>query len=197
MRCCRAADTTVPVRRHSDLNNHTHHHRDIIHLSTHMPQTTTIPQISIVLWKNLESRCSPKIAVVGFVGFSDRWGDTVVIHYYQALAPTFQKYDCNITLPETNSLHLKMDGWKTMNFPFGARPIFRGELLVSGSVIIWLIRSYSENIDMDMICGVEIAGAISSKNKIQDTGPAETADVPWQIVLKTKTCWNCLEFYLL
>ena len=28
---------------------------------------------------------------------------------------------------------LKIDGWK-MNFPFGARPIFRGELLVLGSV---------------------------------------------------------------
>ena len=30
--------------------------------------------------------------------------------------------------------HLKMDGWKTFSFPFGARPIFRGELLVSGRV---------------------------------------------------------------
>ena len=38
------------------------------------------------------------------------------------------------TLPETHSLHLKMDGWKTIRFPFGARPIFRGELLVSGRV---------------------------------------------------------------
>lgn len=28
-----------------------------------------------------------------------------------------------------------------------------------------------------MICGVEIAGAISSRDKIQDTGPAETTDV--------------------
>ena len=30
-----------------------------------------------------------------------------------------------------------MDGWETiLSFPFGARPIFRGELLVSGSVSI-------------------------------------------------------------
>ena len=36
------------------------------------------------------------------------------------------------TLPETNSLHLKMDGWKT-SFLLG-RPIFRCELLVSGRV---------------------------------------------------------------
>ena len=39
------------------------------------------------------------------------------------------------TLPETNSKrHLKMDGWNTFSFPFGILPIFRGELLVSGSV---------------------------------------------------------------
>ena len=37
-----------------------------------------------------------------------------------------------ITLPETNSSHLKMDGWNT-SFLLGW-PIFRGELLVSGSV---------------------------------------------------------------
>ena len=36
------------------------------------------------------------------------------------------------TLPETNSSHLKMDGWNT-GFLLG-RPIFRGELLVLGSV---------------------------------------------------------------
>ena len=37
-----------------------------------------------------------------------------------------------ITLPETNSSHLKMDGWNT-TFLLGW-PIFRGELLVSGRV---------------------------------------------------------------
>ena len=37
-----------------------------------------------------------------------------------------------ITLPEANSLHLKMDGWK-MKFLLG-NPIFRCELFVSGSV---------------------------------------------------------------
>ncbi len=35
------------------------------------------------------------------------------------------------TLPETNSSHLKMDGWNTRTFPFGARPIFRGYKYVS------------------------------------------------------------------
>ena len=46
----------------------------------------------------------------------------------------FYAYIKSITLPETNSSHLKMDGWK-MTFPLGARPIFRGELLVLGSVL--------------------------------------------------------------
>ena len=31
-----------------------------------------------------------------------------------------------VTLPKTNSSPLKMDGWNTFSFPFGARPIFRG-----------------------------------------------------------------------
>ena len=41
------------------------------------------------------------------------------------------------TLPETNSLHLQMDGWKDEFFPFGAKPIFRCKLLVFGSVVFW------------------------------------------------------------
>jgi len=37
------------------------------------------------------------------------------------------------TLPETNSSHLKMDGW--INYlPFGFGPIFRCELLVAGRI---------------------------------------------------------------
>ena len=39
-----------------------------------------------------------------------------------------------VTLPETNSLPMKMDGWNT-TFLLG-KPIFRGELLVSGRVVI-------------------------------------------------------------
>ena len=39
------------------------------------------------------------------------------------------------TLPETNNSHLKVDGWNT-SFLLGW-PIFRGELLVSGSVTIF------------------------------------------------------------
>ena len=39
------------------------------------------------------------------------------------------------TLPETNSLHLKIDGWK-INFHFGKPGLFSGVFcLVSGSVI--------------------------------------------------------------
>ena len=39
-------------------------------------------------------------------------------------------------LPETNSSPLKMDGWKTFSFPFGAGPMFRGELL-----LLWRVRT--------------------------------------------------------
>ena len=51
--------------------------------------------------------------------FSECWFNVMVIY----------------TLPETNSSHLKMDGWKTIRLPFGFQPIFRCEwLLVSGRV---------------------------------------------------------------
>ena len=41
------------------------------------------------------------------------------------------------TSPETNKSPLKDDGWEMLGdyFPFGARPIFRGDLLVLGRVI--------------------------------------------------------------
>ena len=46
------------------------------------------------------------------------------------------QHDPTCTLPETSSLHLKMDGWKTTDyFPFEARPIFRGAKLVLGRAI--------------------------------------------------------------
>ena len=38
------------------------------------------------------------------------------------------------TLPETNIA--PENGWLEEEFPFGARPIFRGELLASGRVIV-------------------------------------------------------------
>ncbi len=39
------------------------------------------------------------------------------------------------TLPETNSSHLKMDGWNTFSFPFGAlNGPFSGDTLVLGKV---------------------------------------------------------------
>ena len=44
------------------------------------------------------------------------------------------KWVVRCTLPETNSSHLKMDGWKTFSFPFGARRNLAGIMLVLGSV---------------------------------------------------------------
>ncbi len=38
------------------------------------------------------------------------------------------------TLPETNSKFAPENEWLEYSFSFGARPIFRGELLVSGSM---------------------------------------------------------------
>ena len=54
----------------------------------------------------------------------------IKIHWSNEKSPWLSR---DYTLPETNCSHLKMDGWK-MYFLFGFRPIFRGELLVSGSV---------------------------------------------------------------
>ena len=54
--------------------------------------------------------------------------------------PAITWFNCrlqDITLPETN-IALKMDGWNT-TFLLG-RPIFRGELLVSGRVLMISIR---------------------------------------------------------
>ena len=48
---------------------------------------------------------------------------------------------CRIHTPwKFNSSPLKMDGWNTRPFHFGARPIFRGELLVSGSVDVFFFK---------------------------------------------------------
>ena len=56
------------------------------------------------------------------------------------------------TLPESNSLPLKMDGWK-MTFLLG-NPIFRGELLVSGSVYIYsLVPSLRLGTNCQNHCG--------------------------------------------
>ena len=53
-----------------------------------------------------------------------------------------------IILPETNGLPLKINGWK-MNFLLG-RPIFRGELLVSGSVIHDIFKPVLGGIDLEV-----------------------------------------------
>ncbi len=62
-----------------------------------------------------------------------------------------------VTLPKTNSLSLKMDGWNTFSFPFGSRPIFwcenvklpgchphlfkqKTHLLLSRSLSTWMSR---------------------------------------------------------
>ena len=39
-----------------------------------------------------------------------------------------------LAYPETHISHLKMDGWETILSLWGKRPIFRGELLLPGSV---------------------------------------------------------------
>ena len=44
------------------------------------------------------------------------------------------------THPETNSSHLKMDGWNIIVSFWGKRSIFRGELFVSGRVLTWLFN---------------------------------------------------------
>ena len=49
-----------------------------------------------------------------------------------------------ITLPETN-IFASENGWLEYYFPFGFRPIFRGELLVSGSVVQYLRTIYDTN----------------------------------------------------
>ena len=46
------------------------------------------------------------------------------------------------TLSETNSSHLKMDGWNTIFSLWGKRPIFRCELLVLGSVFVMIILTW-------------------------------------------------------
>ena len=54
----------------------------------------------------------------------------------------------HITLPETNSSHLKMDAWNTSFFPFGAfRPIFQGGdvMLASGRVLTGMIFQVALN----------------------------------------------------
>ena len=43
------------------------------------------------------------------------------------------------SLKLTASSHLEIDGWNIFSFPFGFRPIFRGEVLVSGRVITMVI----------------------------------------------------------
>ncbi len=60
------------------------------------------------------------------------------------LAPKIQKVTIQLTLPETNSLLLKMDGWNT-TFLLGRR-IFRGELLVSGRLISEVIFVFEKQL---------------------------------------------------
>ena len=50
------------------------------------------------------------------------------------------------TLPETNSSPLKMDGWNTSFFL--GWPIFRGEMLVLGSVYFEHISSHTKELTL-------------------------------------------------
>ena len=62
------------------------------------------------------------------------------------------------SLPETNSSHLKMDGWNT-TFLLG-RPIFRGELLVSGRI---------SQVELDLIHPKFITIAVKNWEKPHNT----------------------------
>ena len=66
--------------------------------------------------------------------------NTTATRFLEYTSPTVsilisKKLTQNYTLPETNSSHLKMDRWKTILSLLGW-PIFRGEPLVSGRVVI-------------------------------------------------------------
>ena len=50
------------------------------------------------------------------------------------------------TLPETNSSHLKMDGWNTFSFPYGAKGLFSGALAVSfRECTFWQLNFFQES----------------------------------------------------
>ena len=66
-----------------------------------------------------------------------------------------------ITLPETNSSALKIDGWKS-TFLSG-RPIFRGELLVSGSVCDY-INKYINIYTYTLGCSPSQDAIVTSEN---------------------------------
>ena len=53
----------------------------------------------------------------------------------------------SVTVPETNSLHLKMDDWRTTFFLRYIHPIFRGKLLVSGRGITVNVHPLPSSLD--------------------------------------------------
>ena len=53
------------------------------------------------------------------------------------------KIDLGYALPETNSLHLKMDGWNT-SFLLGPG-LFSGSMLVSGSVTPGMLARHHQD----------------------------------------------------
>ena len=57
------------------------------------------------------------------------WFETTISQRFGNHHPT----ETTITLPETNSSFLKVDGWNTFSFPFGVKGLFSGaNLLFSG-----------------------------------------------------------------
>ena len=65
------------------------------------------------------------------LGFGVRW--MVTVGFFVT------RKNGGVQIPETYSKfkHLKMDGWNTFSFPFGAKGLFLGAILVSGSVIVF------------------------------------------------------------
>ena len=64
-----------------------------------------------------------------FQHLSLKLDSSVPIHLFQSINRRVPSIETR-TLPETNSLPLKMDGWET-TCPFGSLPIFRGKLAVT------------------------------------------------------------------
>ena len=83
-----------------------------------------------------------------------------------------QIYQIPNTLPETNSSHPKMDGWNT-SFPLGWS-IFRGELLASGRVIIWLLMGLGCTLSF---CSHPTHTTLSHGSSLKEGGVS---------------CWRCL-----
>ena len=83
----------------------------------------------------------------------ETWGSVTLCKTFREIAPfTFQVI--GYTLPETNGLHLEMDGWK-MSFLL-ERPIFRGYVSLRGcKILACFIRVFAMQIGILSILAKE------------------------------------------